>query len=210
MQKIVRHSIADRLVHWLLALATLVLLGTGFLPVVGLKFEWVTIHWSAGLFVFVGLLWHLWRRLNRAALARMWVGLQDLKLAWQGLTGGDARTGKYSLAQKLMHHGVAFLTLITLVTGLLMMVRIDTPFWERNIYLFSDETWGIIYVCHGLAAMATLTTVMLHIYFAVRPEKLLYLRSMIGGHLSAEEYAAHHDPALWAQNETSEREQQRG
>ena len=78
-----------------------------------------------------------------------------------------------------------------------MMVKIDTPFWERNIYLLEDGTWGIIYVLHGFAALSLITTVMLHIYFALRPEKLMYLRSMLGGAITRKEFIEHHDPQKW-------------
>jgi formate dehydrogenase subunit gamma len=127
----------------------------------------------------------------------MWIGWTDIKLAWIALRKRDAKTGKYSLAQKLMHHGVAGLVVVTLITGLVMMVRIDTPFWERNIYLFEDSTWGVIYALHGLSAMALITTIMLHIYFALRPEKMLYTRSMLRGWLTQQEYDEHHEQELW-------------
>jgi hypothetical protein len=38
---------------------------------------------------------------------------------------------------------------------------------------------------------------MLHIYFALRPEKRCYLRAIVRGWMSREEYRAHHDAALW-------------
>ncbi len=175
----------------------MILLGTGFLPVLGLNFEWVTIHWVVGLVVLALVIVHVVRRAKFNLLKQMWIGAQDLVLTWQAIRTGQARTGKYSLAQKLMHHGVTVLVVITLITGILMMIRIDTPLWERNIYLFEDTTWGIIYALHGFAAMALLTTVMLHIYFGLRPEKMLYTRSMLRGWISKEEYQQHHDPALW-------------
>jgi len=45
VDRIVRHASADRLLHWIMAACVLTLLGTAFLPIVGVKFEWVTIHW---------------------------------------------------------------------------------------------------------------------------------------------------------------------
>lgn len=187
------------MLHWLSALCMLILLGSSFLPIVGIKFEWVTVHWVTGLVLLALLIVHVFRAIVRSQLMSMWFGLDDVKLALAPLMRAkDAlKPGKYSPAQKMMHHGVTVLVLLTLVTGLLMMVRIDTPFWERNIYLFGDTTWGIVYVVHGLAALALITTVMLHIYFALRPEKLLYTRSMIKGWITRNEYLDHHDADKW-------------
>src|SRR5690606_41323047 len=82
------------------------------------------------------------------------------------------KPGKYSLAQKLMHQLFAVVLLTAAVTGGLMMVRMDTPWWKRNPYWLSDATWGVVYVLHGLAALLLVTMIIAHIYFALRPEKL--------------------------------------
>ena len=44
-EKIVRHTGAARMFHWVMAAAMLALLITGFFPIVGLEFSWLTIHW---------------------------------------------------------------------------------------------------------------------------------------------------------------------
>ena len=47
---------------------------------------------------------------------------------------------------------------------------------------------------------------MVHIYFAVRPEKFVITKSMIFGSLPKEYYLEHHDPERWmvaASNESS-------
>ena len=62
--------------------------------------------------------------------------------------------GKYNALQKFYHLGVAILILAIVTTGLLMLLKIDTPFWRRDPYWFSNESWGIIYAVHGLGAMA--------------------------------------------------------
>lgn len=179
------------------AASVFILLGTGFLPVIGLNFEWVTWHWSTGLVFLVLLGLHVWRAWLKTRLRRIWFGVGDLKLSLAGLSDPTVKAGKYSPAQKLMHLGVTVLTLATLVTGLVMMVKVDTPLWERNPYLLDAGTWGVIYVVHGFAAMLLVTTVLLHIYFALRPEKRLYLKSILGGYLSREEFEAHHDVTQW-------------
>jgi thiosulfate reductase cytochrome b subunit len=182
-----------------MAVCVFILLGTGFLPIVGIKFEWVTIHWVAGVALLVLVILHIVRAVSRGHLKSMWFGWQDIKIALAPMakTMPEPKPGKYSPAQKLMHHGVTGLVLLTLATGLVMMVKVDTPFWERNPYLLDAGTWGIIYALHGFAALSLITTVMLHVYFALRPEKLMYTRSMIKGWLTRSEFLEHHDPEKW-------------
>ena len=62
-----------------------------------------------------------------------------------------------------------------------MMSRVRTIFFPRNPYLFSDMTWGLMYVLHGLAGIGLIALVMVHVYFAIRPEKLDITKSMIFG-----------------------------
>ena len=197
---IVRHKVPDRLLHWTFAACVLVLLFSSFLPIVGLKFEWVTIHWVTGLVLTAALVGHIYRTWLRGKWMIMWFGLQDIGLTLSYLkkhTGSPPKPGKYSPAQKLMHLGVTVLVGLTIITGLIMMVKIDTPFWERNIYLLEDGSWGLIYALHGIAALGLITTIMLHIYFSLRPEKLMYTRSMIKGWLTRAEFVEHHDPEKW-------------
>jgi cytochrome b subunit of formate dehydrogenase len=78
-----------------------------------------------------------------------------------------------------------------------MLLKIDTPLWRRNPYWFSNATWGIIYVVHGFAAMAMVTMVMIHIYFALRPDEWYLTRSMFRGWISRKEYSEHHDAERW-------------
>jgi uncharacterized membrane protein len=78
-----------------------------------------------------------------------------------------------------------------------MMFRVRTIFFPRNPYLFTDMTWGLMYVLHGLAGVSFITLVIVHVYFAVRPEKLPITASMIVGSMSREFYLKEHDPARW-------------
>ncbi len=41
-EKILRHSVASRLFHWVMAASVLTLVFTAFLPIWGVKFSWVT------------------------------------------------------------------------------------------------------------------------------------------------------------------------
>ena len=78
-----------------------------------------------------------------------------------------------------------------------MMKRVRTPIFERNPYIFGDMTWGLMYVLHGLAGVGLIGLIIVHIYFALRPEKLVLTKSMISGNLDKEHYLEHHDPARW-------------
>ncbi len=200
--RIWRHRLTDRSLHWVSAVSVLVLLITGFLPVVGVNFEWVTIHWVTGLILLAAVAVHIVASIRKGQFMRIWFGWSDIKIVLSMLSSTPEKPGKYSPAQKLMHAGVTVLVLATLVTGLIMMVRIDTPLWERNIYLFEDTTWGVIYVVHGLAAMALISTAMLHIYFSLRPEKLMYFRSMLRGWMTRGEMETNHDVSKWSGDRT--------
>ncbi len=205
---IARHLLPDRLLHWLSAICVLILLGTSLLPIAGFKFAWVTIHWTAGLTLSAAVIFHVVRTVTRGTLGTMWYGfkdfkatLSDLAVFFRTLRDRPIKGGKYSAAQKIMHHGVAVLVLGAVVTGLLMMVKIDTPLWERDIYWLSDSTWGLVYVVHGAASLVLISTVMIHIYFAIRPEKRMYTRSMIKGWLTKQEFIEHHDATIWQAEE---------
>jgi cytochrome b subunit of formate dehydrogenase len=133
----------------------------------------------------------------------MWLGREDLADALDIVRSTLARRlpsrrpGKYSVAQKLIHHAFAAVVLTTLITGGMMLVRIDTPWWQRNPYVLSDATWGIVFVLHGLAALLLVTMVMMHVYFALRPEKLMFTRAMVRGWITRREFDEHHDPKRW-------------
>jgi cytochrome b subunit of formate dehydrogenase len=79
-----------------------------------------------------------------------------------------------------------------------MMCRVRTIFFARNPYLFSDMTWGLMYVLHGLAGIGLIALVMVHVYLAVRPEKLDITKSMVFGTMKREFYLKHYDPQRWA------------
>jgi len=203
--RVPRHSLAARAFHWTMAAAMLVLLVTAFVPVLGLKFPWVNIHWIAGVALTASILCHGVHVCGWQDFWAMWVRPSELGEGVAALThalgagSGEAprAPGKYAFDHKLYHHMAAAAGLGAIVTGLLMMVRIDTPFWNRNPYLFSDGTWGVIYVVHGIAGVALIGLVTAHIYFAVRPEKRWMTWAMVNGWISREKYLAHYDTTRW-------------
>lgn len=204
MDRLVRHLLIDRLLHWATAASVVILLGTAFLPILGVEFAWVTVHWVTGIVLAAAVSIHIVRAFFRQNLRSMWIGVRDLrdgiqlaKWALRRSHSPPVLAGKYSLAQKTIHHAFAVVVLTTVVTGGLMLVKIDTPWWERNPYWLGEDTWGVVYILHDVAALLLITMVMAHIYFALRPEKLFFTRSMILGWITQDEHAAHHDPERW-------------
>ena len=202
--RVLRHHLADRLYHWLMAASMLALLVTGFLPVLGVNFAWVDPHWIAGVILTVLVLFHALRSLIWLKPSEMWIRWREYTDSVRALAkevmGGPRqkkRMGKYSVGQKTFHHAVAVVVLVAIVTGIIMMIGIDGPFWERNPYLFSEATRGLVFVLHGFAGLISITMVMVHIYFAIRPEKLYMTRSMLRGWITREEFEENHDPELW-------------
>jgi thiosulfate reductase cytochrome b subunit len=203
-ERVLRHHLADRLYHWTMAIALLTCLFTAFLPILGWKFAWVTAHWIAGIVLTAAVLFHIVRAVIWQDFFAMVIGPRDLRSSWRLIAralgrGGPSpqRDAKYSPLQKLFHMLVAAVVLAIVASGLLMLAKIDTPFWRRNPYWLADSQWGMVYAIHGLCAMAMLTLIMAHVYFAVRPEKLWMTRSMFHGWISREDYVRHHDPQRW-------------
>ena len=188
--RIQRHKAIDRAYHWLMAAAMLILLVTAFLPILGFKFEWVGIHWVTGLVLTVIVLFHIIRACFWQSFWSMMIDSGDLKAPF-------GKPGKYSLAQKLYHLAISVLILAAIASGLLMWRKVDTPFWQRDPYWLSTESWGVVYAIHGVAAMALVTMVIIHVYFALRPDEWYLTRSMLRGWISRKEYQDHHDPRRW-------------
>ena len=203
-KKIIRHHLPDRIFHWVMAVCILVLLFTGFLPIVGVKFSWVDPHWIAGIFLTVAIIFHIIRAVFWQDFWSIVIRFKDIKGAWEStrwaLNIGETvpgKPGKYPILNKLYHHMVSTMSVIVVSTGLLMMVKIDTPWWERNPYFFEDWTWGVVYVLHDFASLFFISLVIVHIYFGLRPEKLWMTRAMILGWITRKEYEEHYDNEKW-------------
>jgi len=202
--RISRHSLAARLFHWIMAAAMFVLLFTAFLPKVGIQFNWVTYHWIAGTVLTISIVFHIVHSTFYLDFWSIWPDRSDLEDTWKRLqrfigkrAESPGKFAKYPLENKL-YHGVVMLSgLAVIITGICMMFRVRTIFFPRNPYLFSDMTWGLMYVLHGLAGVGLITLTVVHVYFAVRPEKLPITASMIVGSMSREFYLKEHDPKRW-------------
>jgi cytochrome b subunit of formate dehydrogenase len=206
-EKVTRHGRSARYSHWILAAATLALLITAFVPILGLKFPWVTVHWVAGVVLSAYIVYHIVDTAARLSWGSMWVSLREtvdaVTRSRAFMKGGDAdpslRPGKWGIENKVFHHLTALAGLGVAATGVLMMLRIDTWFWSANPYFrdIPDATWGWVFVIHGICAAGFVGLIMAHVYLALRPDKLWFTRSMFKGWITREEYLGHFNPARW-------------
>jgi cytochrome b subunit of formate dehydrogenase len=203
-ERVPRHNLSARLFHAVMALSMLTLLFTAFLPKVGVQFAWVTYHWIAGIVLSISVLYHIFDSFWFQDFWSIWpdkIDIEDAGNRAKRAMGQDApaprKFAKYPLENKLYHLAVMCAGLSAIVTGLFMMKRVRTPFFERNPYLFGDMTWGWMYVLHGLAGVGFVALVTTHIYMAIRPEKLFITKSMIFGWMDKQHYLEHHDPRRW-------------
>jgi cytochrome b subunit of formate dehydrogenase len=206
-ERVPRHSLAARLFHWIMAASMFTLLFTAFLPKVGIRFNWVTYHWIAGTVLTASVIFHIIHASFWLDFWAIWPDKCDLDDAVKRVRRfmGQAvppprRFAKYPLENKLYHGAIVATGLSVILTGVFMMFRVRTIFFPRNPYLFHDMTWGMIYVLHGLAGVGLITLIMMHVYFAVRPEKLDITKSMIFGSMKRDFYLKHYDPERWTIN----------
>jgi cytochrome b subunit of formate dehydrogenase len=199
-----RHSLASRLYHWIMAASMLTLLFTAFLPKLGLEFDWVPIHWSAGAVLTLAVVYHIIQASFWQDFWSIWPDRADLLDAWRRLqrflgrhVPPPRRFPKYPLENKLYHGAIIVTGLTAISTGVLMIPRVRTIFFPRNPYLFSDLTWGLIYLLHGLAGVGLIALVIVHVYFAIRPEKRAITKSMILGWMERSFYLKHYDQERW-------------
>jgi len=203
-ERIARHSLAARLFHWIMAAAMFALLFTAFLPKVGVRFNWVGYHWIAGVVLTASILFHIIHASVYLDFWSIWPDKIDLQDSWNrilrffGQPGPlPRRSGKYPIDNKLYHGVIILCGLAVILTGLFMMFRVRTGILPRNPYIFGDMTWGLIYILHGFAGVGLIALVIVHVYFAVRPEKLPITYSMIFGTMMRDFYLREHDPERW-------------
>jgi len=202
--RVKRHSLAARMFHWIMAASMLTLLGTASAPVLGLQFNWVEIHWIAGLVLTVSIVYHIIHASFWLDFWSIWLNKEDareaitrLKRAMGQSAPAPRKAGKYPWDNKMYHTAIVLTALATVPTGLFMMNRVETPLFTRNPYLFGDTMWGVMYVLHGLSGIGLVGLTIAHIYFAIRPEKLWITKGMVFGDISRQEFLQHHDPERW-------------
>ena len=180
------------------------LLITAFLPKVGVQFDWVLYHWIAGLLLTVSILFHIFHATFVMDFWSIWPDKIDIRDAmsrmfkFMGKPAPDPqRFAKYPLENKLYHLSVMLAGLTVIGTGLFMLKRVQTPIFTRNPYLFSDMTWGMMYLLHGLAGVGFIALILIHVYMGLRPEKLPITKSMLFGYMERDFYLEEHDPERW-------------
>lgn len=198
-----RHSLAARLFHWIMAASMLTLLVTAFLPKVGVRFDWLTYHWMAGIVLTVSIIYHIIHATFFMDFWSIWPDKQDITDAQNRMKlmmGQSAplprRFAKYPMENKMYHLSIVLAGLGVTISGFFMLFRIRSIF-PRNPYLFGDMTWGVTYVLHGLCGVGLIALIMVHIYMALRPEKFVITKSMVFGDMPKEYYLQHHDPERW-------------
>ena len=204
--QILRHAMSERVFHWGMSAAMLVLLVTAFLPIMGIQFAWVTIHWIAGLVLTATIVYHIIHATFWQDFWAMWVSGADIKAGMAELSHMVGRNGtevpkaaKYPIDHKMFHHGAAVSGLVAIVTGIFMMLRVDTWLGAANPYLLdiSDGSWGVVYVVHGISGVVLFGMIITHIYFAIRPDKWWITKSMIYGFIGRDKYVENFDPGRW-------------
>ena len=202
-EKIERHSFMARVFHWVMAASMFALLLTAFLPIVGIRFAWVEWHWLAGLVLTGSIIYHIIHATFWLDFWSIWVGPKDIPefkseiMLELGRDVPNFRPGKYPLGNRLYHLAIVVVGFAAVITGLLMMPRVRTPFFTRDPYIMADASWGFTYVLHGLAGVGLVGLVIAHVYFAVRPEKWWITKGMIFGWITRRNYLEHHDPQRW-------------
>ncbi|MGD0157055.1 MAG: cytochrome b/b6 domain-containing protein [Terracidiphilus sp.] len=214
-ERVPRHTLTARLFHWIMAASMITLLITAFLPKLGIQFNWVLWHWIAGLVLTASVLFHIVHASFFLDFWSIWPDMTDLRDAMnrtRRFFGKDAplpsRFAKYPLENKLYHGVVMLAGLAVIATGLFMMKRVQTGILVRNPYLFSDMTWGLMYVLHGLAGVGFVALTLMHVYMGVRPEKFPITKSMIFGWMSRDFYLEEHDTTRWAVKGTGSKAKQ--
>lgn len=182
----IRHRLPDRVFHWAMSLSVMVLLLSAFLPIVGIQFDWIPWHWIAGVVLTLLVLFHLLRVFFVLGLSSMLPGTDDLREVWSDTVHypqgkKTIKPAKYDVYQKSYHWGVAITLLAIIASGLPMLIKLDTLFWQRNPGVLSDVQWGYVYVVHGIGSLFLIFMVLLHVYFSLLPEHKILLAAMLKG-----------------------------
>lgn len=223
IEEVNRFSFAQRASHWIMAISIFLLLLSGFLilhtevtikPLFGLT--WLVVH-EIGAIVLTGyVIFHIGHVAYKGTWDTMWFTFTDLKdqltrlKNFFSLTDEYPRQFKYPGAQKILHWSITLATLGLIVTGLVLLRRVNfRPLWEatREFSLLgitfdmgTSARIGLVgwsFVLHDLFAMGIVALVMGHIYFATRPQEWTISKSMITGSVPVHDYAEKYSPESW-------------
>jgi len=190
--QIVRHRLASRLLHWVVALFFFVCLLTG-LPIWTPVFGWMAaffgglsvcrwLHPWAGALFFVSsfVMFLLWEKEMRLLPGeREWLGPKALR--YLRYEEDDPEVGKYNGGQKLFFFAVSLGTLGLLVSGLVLWFPLSFPQVLREA--------GIL--LHDLTFILFAVAIVLHIYLGTAAEPGTF-QAMTRGTVSQSWARMHH------------------
>lgn len=230
VEEVHRFTATQRASHWIMAAAVFLLMLSGFVlmnpnltfhPPFGIS--WLDIHIVFSL-VFIGyVIFHIAHVAYKGTWMAMWFGIREIKdllVRFDHMIGRRdqyPRQFKYPSAQKLLHLGVTVVSFGVIITGLVMLRRVNVPgLWsETREFSFlgvhfgiglGEPGWGLVnwsFVLHDLFAILLVVLVLGHVYFALRPEEWGITKSMITGSVSRKTYAEKYSPSSWDIGEDS-------
>lgn len=225
IEEVPRFTAAQRASHWIMAISVFLLMLSGFLIMNAdvtvrtfLGVSWLVVHEVSAIVLIGYVIFHLGHVAWKGTWTEMWFGRRDAEDLWVrgknlvGLADEYPRQFKYPSAQKLLHQGVTLATLGLIVTGLVLLRRVQTPLWDttREFSFLGIEfgiggtglsSMGLVpwsFVIHDFLAVVLLALVMGHVYFAIRPNEWAITRSMVTGTVSARAYAEKYSPTSWS------------
>ena len=151
--KIKRHSFAARAFHWIMAASMLTLLFTSFAPILGFRFDWVQIHWMAGIALTISIIYHIIHASFWLDFWSIWLNKEDVNEAttrFKRAIGGQAppprKSAKYPWDNKMYHTAIVLSALAVVPTGLFMMVRVRIRY-SRGTRICSATPRGASCMC---------------------------------------------------------------
>ncbi len=200
--EIVRHRLASRLIHWMVALTFIVSLLTG-MPIWTPVFGWMAhlfggltvcrlLHPWAGIAFFVASLVQFVEWLSDMRLEpweRDWLGPRTLR--YMRYEADDPRTGKYNGGQKLYFWAVSLGAIGLLLSGLLM--------WFPRA--FPRVIMELAYLIHDVTFICFAVSLVFHIYLGTAAEPGTF-GSMIRGTVTRTWARLHHP--RWYRDVTGE------
>ncbi|WP_435126906.1 cytochrome b/b6 domain-containing protein [Halobaculum sp. D14] len=223
IDEIQRFTVAQRASHWIMALSIFALMLSGFIIMnteVTVKIvpglSWLTVHIVAAVVLIGYVIFHVAHVASKGTWNKMFIGTKELKDLWVrfknliGVTEKYPRQFEYPSAQKFLHLGVTGATFGVILTGFVLLRRVNLkPLWEATrefsflgvqFGLGTADAPGLVswsFVFHDFFAIGLVALVMGHVYFALRPNEWEITASMITGTVSVQEYAEKYSPSSW-------------
>ena len=121
-KRVKRHTFMARLFHWVMAVTMLVLLFTGFLPVIGVQFAWVTIHWVAGVVLTLSIIFHIIHSTFWMDLWTMWISGRDITEAINSINAVSGRLLRHRESMRSTHWKIDCTTTLSLLLAVWLSV----------------------------------------------------------------------------------------